>query len=88
MSMNAVTSYDTSFRAGGISRPLSLSTSSLMFLMLRQFLTTGGLRLLARYLAALYVILPHLDTIGPSSVFLCVYLRCPIKFVGFFRLWV
>ena len=34
MSMSAVTSYDTSFRAGGISRPLSLSTSSLVFLML------------------------------------------------------
>ena len=31
---SAVTSYDTSFRAGGISRPLNLSTSSLVFLTL------------------------------------------------------
>ena len=31
---SAVTSYDTGFRAGGISRPLNLSTSSLVFLML------------------------------------------------------
>ena len=42
MSMSAVTSYDTSFRAGGISRPLSLSTSFLVFLMLWQFLPTRG----------------------------------------------
>ena len=42
MSMSAVTSYDTSFWAGGISRPLSLSTSFLVFLMLWQFLPTRG----------------------------------------------
>ena len=42
MSMSAVSSYDTSFRAGGISRPLGLSTSFLVFLMLWQFLPTRG----------------------------------------------
>ena len=40
--------------------------------------------MLASYLAALYVILPQLDTIGLSGVlFLCI-LSCPIQFVGFF----
>ena len=42
----------------------------------------GGLSMLVRYLAALYVILPQLDTIGLSGVlFLCI-LGVPYNFWG------
>ena len=61
-----------SFRAGGISRPLSLPTSSLVLLMLWQFLPTSGVSMLARYLATLYVSLPQLDTIGLRVCCFCV----------------
>ena len=79
---SAVTSYDTGFRAGGIYRPLSLSTSSLVFLMLWQFLPTRGVSILARYVAALDVILPQLDTICLRGVlFLCI-LSVPYNLEG------
>ena len=79
---SAVTSYDTSFRAGSISSPLNLSTTSLVFLMLWQFLPTRGVSILASYLAALYVMLPQLDTIGLRGVLFLRILGVPYNFGG------
>ena len=61
---SAVTSYDTSFCPGGTTRFCSFPTNYLVFLTLCSFVPTRGVRMLARYLAALCVILLQLDTIG------------------------
>ena len=58
---SAVTSYDTSFCPGGTTRFCSFPTNSLVFLTLCSFVPTSGVRMLARYLAALYVILLQLE---------------------------